>query len=135
MIFFLFCFSVGENEDNAVAFYQRGRSLFDDDIDAAPVENSPNPFVNSPNPFANITNPFVNSTNPFVNSTNPFVDSPNPFQNSPFPFENSPNVLAAERTRRKDPLNGFKMYTNGWDIRDHHYWAVSSLIRVMLFCY
>lgn len=47
------------------------------------------------------------------------------------PFENSPPLppatlpLAAERTRRKDPLDGFNKYTNGWNISDHHYWAVS----------
>lgn len=34
-------------------------------------------------------------------------------------------VLAAERTYRKDPLNGFKRYTGGWNIRERHYWAVS----------
>lgn len=34
-------------------------------------------------------------------------------------------VLAAERTRRKDPLDGFKTYTRGWNISERHYWAVS----------
>ncbi|XP_052178286.1 uncharacterized protein LOC127792034 [Diospyros lotus] len=32
-------------------------------------------------------------------------------------------VLAAERTRRKDPLDGFKKYTGGWNISERHYWA------------
>lgn len=115
---FLCFFSAGENENNVVGFYRRERSLLDD-IAAGPFDDSP-PFVNPPNPFANSTNPFVDSPNPFQNSSNPF-------QNSPFPFENSysPIPLAAERTRRNDPLNGFKKYTNGWDIRNHHYWAVS----------
>lgn len=42
------------------------------------------------------------------------------------PVERSSIVLAAQRTQRKDPLNGFKRYTGGWNISDHHYWAVSS---------
>ena len=40
--------------------------------------------------------------------------------------EHSSVVLAAERTRRKDPLDGFKRYTGGWNISEHHYWAVST---------
>ena len=43
------------------------------------------------------------------------------------PDEYSYVVLAAERTQRKDPLNGFKRYTGGWNISDRHYWSVSSL--------
>lgn len=40
---------------------------------------------------------------------------------------NTSFVLAAERTqRRKDPLNGFRDYTGGWNISNQHYWAVSS---------
>ncbi|KAM7256650.1 hypothetical protein ACFE04_012391 [Oxalis oulophora] len=31
--------------------------------------------------------------------------------------------LAAQRTYRKDPLNGFKRYTGGWNIKERHYWA------------
>ena len=42
------------------------------------------------------------------------------------PIESSSVVLAAQRTRRKDPLNGFKRYTGGWNISERHYWAVSS---------
>ncbi|KAF4373103.1 hypothetical protein F8388_019285 [Cannabis sativa] len=38
-------------------------------------------------------------------------------------------VLAAERTRRKDPLDGLKLYTRGWNISDHHYWAYSLDIQ------
>lgn len=41
--------------------------------------------------------------------------------------ENETLVLAKERTRRKDPLNRFKKYTGGWNIRERHYWAVSSI--------
>lgn len=37
---------------------------------------------------------------------------------------NSSYILAAERTQRKDPLNGFKIYTGGWNISNDHYWAV-----------
>lgn len=42
------------------------------------------------------------------------------------PSEVSSLVLAAERTRRKDPLNGFQTYTGGWNISERHYWAVSA---------
>lgn len=42
------------------------------------------------------------------------------------PYENSPLPLAAERTRRKDPLNSFNKYIYGWNISDNHYWAVST---------
>ncbi|XAR71010.1 hypothetical protein NMG60_11028081 [Bertholletia excelsa] len=40
--------------------------------------------------------------------------------NSPL---DSPLVLAQQRTYRKDPLDGFKRYTGGWNISDRHYWA------------
>lgn len=42
------------------------------------------------------------------------------------PFESSPFPLAAERTRRKDPLDGFNKYIYGWNITSSDYWAVSS---------
>ncbi|XP_030452590.2 uncharacterized protein LOC115674363 [Syzygium oleosum] len=38
-------------------------------------------------------------------------------------FENSISALAAERTYRRDPLDGFKRYTGGWNLKDHHYWG------------
>lgn len=39
---------------------------------------------------------------------------------------NSPSlVLAATRTYRKDPFDGFNKYTGGWNISNQHYWAVS----------
>lgn len=34
-------------------------------------------------------------------------------------------VLAAERTRRPDPLNHFNIYTDGWNVTNYHYIAVS----------
>ncbi|KAL1346952.1 uncharacterized protein [Arachis hypogaea] len=49
------------------------------------------------------------------------------------PFESPPFPLAAERTRRKDPLDGFKVYTNGWNITDHHYWASATYTAVPIF--
>ncbi|XP_038897174.1 uncharacterized protein LOC120085317 [Benincasa hispida] len=49
------------------------------------------------------------------------------------PVEHSIFVLAAERTRRKDPLNGFQAYTNGWNISDRHYWASVGFTAVPLF--
>ncbi|GKV03220.1 hypothetical protein SLEP1_g15563 [Rubroshorea leprosula] len=39
------------------------------------------------------------------------------------PVENPELPLAAQRTNRKDPLNGFKRYTGGWNLNDRHYWA------------
>lgn len=36
---------------------------------------------------------------------------------------NSSFVLAAERTDRRDPLDGYKHYTGGWNISETHYWA------------
>lgn len=41
--------------------------------------------------------------------------------------ENSSFVLAAKRTYRKDPLNGFNRYIGGWNITNIDYWAVRSL--------
>uniref|UniRef100_A0A452XCA2 Uncharacterized protein n=1 Tax=Aegilops tauschii subsp. strangulata TaxID=200361 RepID=A0A452XCA2_AEGTS len=34
--------------------------------------------------------------------------------------------LAAQRTRRKDPLDGLRPYAGGWNISDRHYIAVSA---------
>lgn len=42
-------------------------------------------------------------------------------------------TLAAERTRRKDPLDGFKTYTRGWNISERHYWASVGFTAVPLF--
>ncbi|XP_015871217.3 uncharacterized protein LOC107408348 [Ziziphus jujuba] len=49
------------------------------------------------------------------------------------PVEFSSFVLAAERTNRKDPLNGFKRYTGGWNISERHYWASVGFTAVPLF--
>jgi len=35
-------------------------------------------------------------------------------------------ILAAKRTRRRDPLDNSKFYTSGYNISNKHYWAVSS---------
>ncbi|KAI5408954.1 hypothetical protein KIW84_054688 [Lathyrus oleraceus] len=51
----------------------------------------------------------------------------------PETYGNSPLPLAAERTRRKDPLHGFNEYTNGWNISDHHYWASVAYTAVSVF--
>ncbi|KAJ0714221.1 putative transmembrane protein [Helianthus annuus] len=42
--------------------------------------------------------------------------------------KNASLVLAQERTTRKDPLNKFRKYTGGWNIKERHYWAVIFLI-------
>ncbi|XP_050235344.1 uncharacterized protein LOC126683478 isoform X2 [Mercurialis annua] len=49
------------------------------------------------------------------------------------PFETSTLVLAPRRTYRKDPLDGFKRYTGGWNISDRHYWASVGFTAVPLF--
>ncbi|XP_039164685.1 uncharacterized protein LOC104429134 [Eucalyptus grandis] len=36
---------------------------------------------------------------------------------------NTSLVLAAQRTRRRDPTDDFKRYTGGWNISNTHYWA------------
>ncbi|KAL5213230.1 hypothetical protein ABZP36_024077 [Zizania latifolia] len=42
-------------------------------------------------------------------------------------------VLAGERTRRKDPLDGFKLYAGGWNISDEHYWASVGFTAAPIF--
>lgn len=38
---------------------------------------------------------------------------------------NSSLILAEKRTYRKDPLDGLKRYSGGWNISNIDYWAVS----------
>ncbi|KAF3788119.1 hypothetical protein EJ110_NYTH21675 [Nymphaea thermarum] len=47
--------------------------------------------------------------------------------------ENSSFVLAANRTYRKDPLNGFNRYTGGWNITNVEYWASVGFTAAPLF--
>ncbi|XP_077216924.1 uncharacterized protein LOC143851394 [Tasmannia lanceolata] len=47
--------------------------------------------------------------------------------------DNASFTLAAESTHRKDPLNGYKYYTGGWNISDKHYWASVGFTAVPLF--
>ncbi|CAL5185451.1 unnamed protein product [Lathyrus oleraceus] len=54
-------------------------------------------------------------------------------QPQPETYGNSPLPLVAERTRRKDPLDGFNEYTNGWNISDHHYWDSVAYTSVPIF--
>ncbi|CAN8258053.1 unnamed protein product [Cochlearia groenlandica] len=37
--------------------------------------------------------------------------------------ENSSLILAAKRTKRKDPNDNFKLYNGGWNISNTHYWT------------
>ncbi|XP_074575504.1 uncharacterized protein LOC141831958 [Curcuma longa] len=46
---------------------------------------------------------------------------------------NSSFVLAAQRTHRKDPLDGFRRYTGGWNISELHYWASVGYTAAPLF--
>nr|CAD1839492.1 unnamed protein product [Ananas comosus var. bracteatus] len=41
-------------------------------------------------------------------------------------------VLAAERTRRRDPLDEFKEYTGGWNISNEHYWTSVAFTAIPL---
>ncbi|KAG1363988.1 putative Transmembrane protein [Cocos nucifera] len=47
--------------------------------------------------------------------------------------ENNSFVLAAERTQRRDPFNGFKNYNGGWNISNRHYWASVGLTAAPFF--
>ncbi|CAN8233482.1 unnamed protein product [Cochlearia groenlandica] len=44
--------------------------------------------------------------------------------------ENGTLVLAAERTRRPDPLNHFNIYSDGWDVTNPHYIASVAFTAV-----
>ncbi|XP_040996494.1 uncharacterized protein LOC121242653 [Juglans microcarpa x Juglans regia] len=46
---------------------------------------------------------------------------------------NSSLILAETRTHRKDPLDGFKRYTGGWNISNEHYWASVGLTAAPFF--
>ncbi|KAJ1700307.1 hypothetical protein LUZ63_000086 [Rhynchospora breviuscula] len=48
-------------------------------------------------------------------------------------LDNSSFVLAAQRTQRKDPLEGYNYYTGGWNISDQHYWASVAYTAFPLF--
>ncbi|KAI3868401.1 hypothetical protein MKW92_023163 [Papaver armeniacum] len=48
-------------------------------------------------------------------------------------MENSTLFLAAKRTYRRDPTDGFKRYRGGWNISDNHYWASVGFTAVPLF--
>ncbi|XP_073009937.1 uncharacterized protein [Typha latifolia] len=43
--------------------------------------------------------------------------------------------LAADRTHRRDPLDGYKKYTGGWNISEQHYWASVGFTAVPLFAF
>ncbi|WOL15492.1 hypothetical protein Cni_G24273 [Canna indica] len=47
--------------------------------------------------------------------------------------DNSSFILAAARTHRKDPLDGFNRYTGGWNISEKHYWASVGYTAAPLF--
>ncbi|KAI3891445.1 hypothetical protein MKX03_020727 [Papaver bracteatum] len=48
-------------------------------------------------------------------------------------MENSTLFLAAKRTYRRDPTDGFKRSGRGWNISDNHYWASVGCTAVPLF--
>lgn len=61
-----------------------------------------------------------NSTKKFIVAETPLYG---PTYNNPQVIGDATVALAAQRTFRKDPLNGFQIYTGGWNISNHHYWA------------
>lgn len=48
-----------------------------------------------------------------------------PVASAPSPDGKAPLVLARKRTRRPDLLNNLRIYRDGWDVTNKHYWAVS----------
>ncbi|KAF8393106.1 hypothetical protein HHK36_021347 [Tetracentron sinense] len=46
---------------------------------------------------------------------------------------NSSLILAAKRTYRRDPLDGFKRYTGGWNISEKHYFSSVGYTAAPLF--
>ncbi|KDP30199.1 hypothetical protein JCGZ_16981 [Jatropha curcas] len=46
---------------------------------------------------------------------------------------NSTLILAAKRTRRRDPLDNLKRYTGGYNISNDHYWASVALTAAPFF--
>ncbi|XP_042413615.1 uncharacterized protein LOC122002491 [Zingiber officinale] len=48
-------------------------------------------------------------------------------------LDNNSFVLAAQRTHRKDPLDGFSRYPGGWNISELHYWASVGYTAAPLF--
>ncbi|CAH8384523.1 unnamed protein product [Eruca vesicaria subsp. sativa] len=61
-----------------------------------------------------------NSTKKFIVAETPLYG---PTYNNPQVIGDASVALAAQRTFRKDPVNGFQKYTGGWNISNHHYWA------------
>ncbi|CAD6336097.1 unnamed protein product [Miscanthus lutarioriparius] len=48
---------------------------------------------------------------------------------------NDTTLLAAERTRRKDPLDGLRYYTGGWNISNRHYLASAGFSAAPVFAF
>lgn len=71
-----------------------------------------------------------NSTRKFIVAETPLYG---PTYNNPQVIGDASVALAAQRTFRKDPLNGFQIYTGGWNISSRHYWASVGYTAVPLF--
>eukprot|EP01018_Ginkgo_biloba_P015561 Gb_28682 [translate_table: standard] len=52
---------------------------------------------------------------------------------APIVENNGSLILAAHRTHRPDPFNGFKRYSGGWNFSNEHYWASVGFTGVPLF--
>ncbi|XP_047318864.1 uncharacterized protein LOC124922167 isoform X2 [Impatiens glandulifera] len=55
------------------------------------------------------------------------------FNNNGGNVQNKSMILAADRTRRKDPLNKFNYYTGGWNISEVHYFSSVGFSAAPLF--
>ncbi|KAG2298698.1 hypothetical protein Bca4012_010176 [Brassica carinata] len=71
-----------------------------------------------------------NSTEKFIVAETPLYG---PTYNNPQVIGDASVALAAQRTFRKDPFNGFQKYTGGWNISNRHYWASVGYTAVPLF--
>ncbi|XP_057529970.1 uncharacterized protein LOC130808522 [Amaranthus tricolor] len=46
-----------------------------------------------------------------------------------------PLILAGNQTKRPDILRRFRIYHDGWDISNKHYWALSDLVKDFRICH
>ncbi|XP_058111428.1 uncharacterized protein LOC131254729 [Magnolia sinica] len=92
---------------------------------------SPSAAYSPPQPFQTIPNS-VGEENGLVVLRRSVVEeiAPEPLEVS---VNSTPFILAAERTTRKDPLDGYKYYTGGWNISNKHYWASVGFTGAPLF--
>ncbi|CAI9092656.1 OLC1v1027966C1 [Oldenlandia corymbosa var. corymbosa] len=67
------------------------------------------------------------------NNITPYTANTTPEGDEEPPLNSTYLTLAAKRTYRKDPLDGFNKYTGGWNISNEHYWASVGYTAVPFF--